>query len=65
MRIHPALASIVLGALVAIQGWTLHEVVSLKVQVAMLSERLPAKFHSHEKSDPSSLVSSADPSERL
>jgi hypothetical protein len=40
MRINKLLASAIIGAMLALEGWTLKEVVALKVQVAQLQTQL-------------------------
>ncbi len=40
MRINPILATAVLTAIFAIQGWSLLEIVSMKIQLARISEHL-------------------------
>ena len=47
VKIHPIIATVIVSAVVAIQAWTLTEVIALKVSVAQLTERLNARTLAH------------------
>lgn len=40
MNVDPLIAGVIVTGMAALQGWTLHELVGLKVQVATLIQRL-------------------------
>lgn len=40
MRIHPIIVSIIYGAMLSLQAWTLSELINLKLQVAVNSYKI-------------------------
>lgn len=40
MKLHPIIATLICGALISLQTWTVVEVVNLKVQVAVLVNQI-------------------------